>query len=164
MDIQIRGLEQVQQHLEELPTLLVARAFAKALDQAGGVMAAEVEARTPIETGELSENVIVAVEVLVEKKGGRALVGFDPHKRHAGEGASMDSVALWVEMGHREVTHKPKKQEIGHVPAKPFMRGAFETAADRTIEVFAEVLVDSLSTMWSSSEGGLIAAPTEGSE
>ena len=142
--ITITGLEQVQRRLREAPSLLVAKAMHTALDRGIGVIAAEVEALTPEDTGDLKEHVITRVEIDVQNRGGSAAVGFasTPHER---TGRASDAVALWVEMGHRMVSHDGK--EIGHVPPHPFMRTAFTVAADRAIEVFAETLIEGLSVI-----------------
>lgn len=149
MDLRITGLEQVQQALKELPAKIVVKSYAKALDRAAGVVAAELEARAEAlpESGSetrLSEHVIVKVEVDTNKKGGTAAVGFD-HSQDERTEKPMDVIAGWVEFGHRMVTHKPGKKEVGHVPAHPFVRPAYEAVQDKAVEVFGETLMDGLS-------------------
>ncbi len=143
MELRITGLEQVQRALTGSPAKVV-RAFAVALDRAAGVIAAAVEERIPEgPEGLLKQSIRVQVEVDTAKRGGIASVGFtsEPNERN---GAPQDAVALWVEVGHRMVTHKPDSKQVGNVPAHPFMRPAFDSAADRAIEVFAETLISQL--------------------
>jgi hypothetical protein len=149
VDLRITGLEQVQRALSELPTSVVVKGFAKALDKGAGVIAAEVSARaeTLDESGSqtrLFEHVTVNVEVDTAKRGGVGTVSFDKSLDER-TGIPQDLKAYLVEFGHRMVTHKPGKKEVGHVPAKPFLREAFEASADRAVEVFGETLIDSLS-------------------
>jgi hypothetical protein len=149
MDLKITGLDQVQRALKEAAPHIVARSYAIALDRAAGVIQAEVAARAEMldESGSetrLADHTRVQVEVDTAKRGGIAKVGFDS-TIDARTGIPQDMKALLVEAGHRAVTHKPGKEEVGHVPAHPFMRPAFEAAADRAIAVFGETLADTLS-------------------
>lgn len=149
MDLQITGLDQVQKALRELPAKVVVTSYAKALDRAAGVIAAEVTARAEAlpESGSdtpLSEHVITKTEVDTNQRGGAAAVGFDSSQDDR-TGIPQDLKALLVEMGHRMLTHQPGKKEVGHVAPHPFVRPAFEATADKAIEVFAETLIDGLS-------------------
>lgn len=148
MELKISGLDQVQRRLREAPNTLVAKSFAKALDRAGGVIAAEVERRTPIgPEGDLKEHVIVKVEVDTAARGGSALIGFSS-ATSGRTGKPMDLIAYWVEYGHRLVGHgkrKKDRKDLGKVPPHPFMRPAFDASADRAVEVFGDTLIDSLS-------------------
>ena len=143
MQIQIQGLEQVQKRLKEAPSLLVAKSFYKALDRAIGVLAAEVEARTPEgEEGLLKESVITDVKIDDRHRGGSAAVGFSSEQSER-TGRPQDLIAFWVEYGHELLSHSGKP--IGHVPAHPFMRPALDAVGDQVIEVFGDTLIDSLS-------------------
>lgn len=145
MDITITGLEEVQKRLQAAPRTLATKAFLKPLDRAAGVIAAEVEARTPEgETGLLKESVITKVELDSEGRGGSASVGFNSQISER-TGKPQDLIAYWVEYGH--VQKSRRKKETGHVPAHPFLRPAADTAGDRAIEVFAEALSENLSVI-----------------
>lgn len=150
MELTITGLEEVQRRLKAAPKALAAKAYLKALDRAAGVIAAEVEARTPEgETGLLKESVITSVELDSEGRGGTAAVGFNSSVSER-TGKPQDLIAFWVEYGHRQVSHGSKKSsrhEIGQVDAHPFLRPAADGAGDRAIEVFAEVLSENLSVI-----------------
>ena len=143
MEISISGLEDVQRRLRNAPKAVAAKALLKSLDRAAGVVAAEVEARTPEgETGLLKESVTTSVEIDAEGRGGRAAVTFKktPSER---TGKPQDLIALWVEYGHQQTSHSGSGTGK-HVPAHPFMRPAAEVSAPRAIEVFAETLAESL--------------------
>lgn len=146
MEIRITGLEQVQRALKELPKELVIGTFAKALDRSAGVIAAELEARatalpdTDTDTP-LSEHVITSVEVDAGGRGGVAHIGFDQTTDER-TGKPQDKKALWVEFGHEMVTHDGKN--IGHVPAHPFVRPAFDASAEKATEVFQEAMLENL--------------------
>lgn len=150
MQIRISGLEQVQRRLREAPRKLVAGAYAKAINQSIGVLAAEVEARTPEgPEGLLKESVITEGEVDEQGRGAYAVCSFSKEVSERSE-KPMDLIAYWVEYGHQQVSHDGKKTDrhvIGHVPAHPFMRPALDAAGDRAIEVFAGTLIDSLSVI-----------------
>jgi hypothetical protein len=150
VEIRIDGLEDCSRRLKNAPKNLVAKGFAKALDRAAGVIAAEVEKRTPIgpDQGELKENVIVTnAELLDNMEGGRIAVGF-PGKTSKRTGKPLSLIAQWVELGHVQKSHGRKKsggkKVIGDVPAKPFMRDAAIAAKDRAIQVFADTLAGEL--------------------
>lgn len=151
MDLRITGLEQVQRALQDSSRLIVAASFARALDRAAGVFAAEValqaaalgdsDSDTP-----LAEHVKTSVEVDTHKRGGIADVGFDQTQDER-TGIPQDLKAYLIEYGHFIVTHKPEKDVRGFVRARPFMRAAFEAAAERAIEAFADSLIDTLSSL-----------------
>lgn len=133
--ITVRGIPEVTRNLEEFPKLLVMSCFAKALSRAIAVFEAELRATCPEadyettsseEYGTLLENLMSTVEIDSGGRGGRARVGF----------GKKSMVALWLEYGHRKVTHSGK--DIGFVPANPFMRRAFAAVAERAVEVFVE--------------------------
>ena len=148
MELTITGLEEVQKRLKAAPQALAAKAFLQSLDRAAGVIAAEVEARTPEgETGLLRESVITSVELDSEGRGGSAAVRFSSEQGENGK--PQDLIAFWVEYGHVLKSHA--KKTIGQVPAHPFLRPAADAAGDRAIEVFAEVLGENLSVIEESS-------------
>ena len=146
MELRISGLAQVQERLKNAPSLLVSRAFHQALDRAAGVIAAEVEMRTPEgEEGLLKENVIVVVDVEAGAKGGSAAVGFN-HVQSERTGKPADLIAFWVEYGHRMVAHD-RKTVLGQVQPRPFMRQAAQASGDQAIEVFQDTLIERLSVI-----------------
>jgi len=138
----VRGIPQVQRNLAEFPRLLVMRCFGKALSRAAGVFEQELAARCPEakdyapsddEYGPLLENLMSVVTIDTNGQGGRAQIGF----------GKKSMVALWIEYGHRIVTHAGR--DTGKVAvANPFMRRAFAAAAERAVTVFVETVQEFL--------------------
>ena len=110
--------------------------FGKALSRAAAVFEEELAARCPEadfatsdeDYGKLLENITSEVIIDTQGRGGRAKIGF----------GRKGMVALWVEFGHRMLSHSGK--DLGEVKAHPFMRLAFESAADRAVAVFTETV------------------------
>lgn len=152
MDIKITGLDNVLKRLENTPSLLVKKVFYQALDRAAGVIAAEVELRTPEgEEGLLKENVITNVSIDTQGKGGSAAVGFSKAISER-SGKPADLIAMWVEYGHAVVPPRGSRRRghtpvRGHVPAHPFMRPAADAAAALAIEVFARQLSEQIAVI-----------------
>jgi hypothetical protein len=143
MGVEIVGLEDVLQRLDQLPGLIVAHAFAEALDRAGGVIAAEVEVRIPEgETEGLLEHIVVNVEIDPSLRGGSVAVGFS--HAQAENGRPYDAIADWVERGHIMLSHDKKPTKLEHVPRHPFMAPAFDASAQKAIEVFTQTILDYL--------------------
>jgi hypothetical protein len=132
MGITVRGIPEVQRNLAEFPKLLVMGAFNKALSRAAAVFETELRARTPEsdystsseEYGHLVDNLMDVIEIDSNGRGGRVSIGF----------GRKSMVALWVEYGHRMLSHSGKGK--GTVQAHPFMRPAFEAAAEAALEAF----------------------------
>ena len=134
MSIDVRGIPEVQRNLSAFPRLLVLQCFRKALSRAAGVFEEELRRRAPEtdystssdEYGHLVDNIMSTVTLDTQARGGGARVSF----------GDKTFVAYLVEFGHRMVTHKGK--QVGDVAPHPFIRAAFESAADRALEVFTE--------------------------
>jgi bacteriophage HK97-gp10 putative tail-component len=134
--ITVRGIPEVQQNLKGFPRLLVLNCFRQALARAASVFEEELAVRAPEteystsseDRGHLIDSIMSDITIDTQGRGGRVKVGF----------GKKDMVALWVEYGHRMLSHSGKP--IGTVPAHPFIRPAFEAAADRAIEVFTETV------------------------
>lgn len=140
MGITVRGIPEVQRNLAEFPRILVMGAFNKALSRAVAVFERELRARTPEadystsseEYGHLVDALTDVIEIDTNGRGGRASIGF----------GRKSMVALWVEFGHRMLSHSGK--DVGTVQAHPFMRPAFEAAADAALEAFTVAIQEFL--------------------
>ena len=130
----VTGLPGVLEKLRAAGPKLAAKAMRKGLRAGGKVLREAVAERTPVKTGLLRENIKLRVSVSEKKMRGRASVGF----------GKQGYIARFVELGHRQVSHKPEKKEIGHVPAHPFMRPAFDSSVKKATEVFGTVVRASL--------------------
>lgn len=138
--ITVRGIPEVQRNLADFPRLLVMGCFQKALARAAAVFEEELRSRTP-ETdystssedyGHLIDNLMDEITIDTQGRGGRARIGF----------GKKDMVALWVNYGHRMLTHKGR--QVGTVQGTHFMQAAFAAAADRAVEVFIETVQEFL--------------------
>jgi hypothetical protein len=143
--ITVTGIPEIQRNLANFPRVLVMGCFAKALSRAAGVFEEELRARCPEtdfstssdEYGHLVDNLMSTVTIDTGGQGGRASIGF----------GRKGMVALWVEYGHRQVTGGKLSRkgsgpgrETGFTPPHPFMRQAFEAAADRAVDVIIETI------------------------
>ena len=145
------GLQDVQRFLYEAPKSLVALGFARALSAAANVFADEVERNCPVkkedtggllERGVLREQIMVAVEIDSQFRGGRSSVGWGPQ--------IPKNLPLWIERGHRRVVkggfyidnrgRRRKGTHIADVKPHPFFVRSFDAKVDRAIEAFAESL------------------------
>lgn len=132
--ITISGIDEVQRLLDTAAPRIVKHAFAKALAAAAVPIVKELQIRTPVEHGDLRRAITTKIAVSGDSEGGEAIVGFgrQSHK------------ALWLEFGHRMVTHKPRKAQVGQVPARPFIRPAFDASANKSVEAFTQSMTESL--------------------
>lgn len=131
--ITVRGIPEVQRNLAAFPQLLVMQCLLKAVSRAAAVIEEELAARTPEdedarsteEYGLLIENLMSVVTVDENGQGARASIGF----------GKKGFIALFVEYGHRLVRGG---NQYGSVAPHPFMRAAFEAAAEKAVDVFIE--------------------------
>lgn len=134
LNIDISGIDEVIDSLERAPRTIVKAAFAKSLAAAAVPVVRALEPNIPTDTGDLKDHLMTDIEIAANGEGGRAQIGFGK------EGWK----ARLVETGHREVTHKPAKKEIGAVAPHPFMAPAAVIAADESTQRFTETLSESL--------------------
>jgi HK97 gp10 family phage protein len=144
--VTVTGLREVQRMLTEAPRLVVSNAYLKALGAAADVLEAALYSAAPErDEGSRDENIVHLKDAIVREiqldsrfRGGTLDVGFGK------EGFR----ALWVEYGHRMLTHDKRPTKLGMVPPHPFMRPAFEACADQCIEAFALTLERELRSMY----------------
>ncbi len=132
--VRISGFDEVNRVLAEKRKQLE-NAFVKAVEAASDVIEAEVRARTPV--GETEEGKRHLRDAIIH------VIRIDPLFRFVSGSVGFGTEgyrAVWVEYGHRMVSHKPKKTLIGQVPPHPFLRPAFEACKQRAVEAFSSVL------------------------
>ena len=138
--ITVEGLQETILMLDQAPRTVVARGYVKALSAGGNVIADEVERNTPekaedtggvLDKGELRDSLVVSVELDSQYRGGHALVGFTSSN-------NADSVALWLDFGHRMVSHSGKV--LGSVAGNGFMRRSADASTEAAIDALAKSL------------------------
>lgn len=130
---EIQGLEQLRAKLRAAGPELAARCLEKALKEGSAVIEKAIRSRTPVKEGDLVADLHTEVAIASDGLSGQAKIGF----------GKQSHVARWVEFGHREVSHgttKKERKEIGHVPAHPFMRPAFDESKAAAKETVVKVL------------------------
>jgi len=132
--ITISGIEETCAMLDKAPRNIVKAAYARALTAAAVPVVEALEARTPVEHGDLKAAVVTDVAIDAVGKGGFASIGFGKEGH----------VANFVEYGHRMVTHKPNKRTVGAVIAHPFMRPAAAASAEAAVDAFCESVRESM--------------------
>jgi HK97 gp10 family phage protein len=112
----------------------VRRGFTRALTAAAVPVFEAIDARCPVDTGEMKGQLKTVIEIDEQARGGTASLGYgtgiNGHKSN------------WVEYGHRLAGHKPKLKDMGAVQPHPFMRPAAAESAEAAIDAFAEALRD----------------------
>jgi HK97 gp10 family phage protein len=136
MEFIVEGLEECLSKLEALPERIVKNHFGKALLAAGSEIFNAVQPRVPVDTGKLADALKTTISVDAEGKGGMVEIGFT---------GAQAGIARLVEMGHREVSHRPNLKDSGKVvQPHPFLRPAAATSKDSAVQAFEESLSASL--------------------
>lgn len=117
------------------PADRVAEAIPAGLGAWGGVMEKAIASRAPDKTGALLAELATSVEVDSDRHGGTAEIGF---------GGDQAAVARFLEMGHREVGHRPLKKLEGAVAPRPFIRPAATAAEQAANDAFDEAVAGKL--------------------
>lgn len=140
----VEGLEEVNQMLTDLPRVIVARAWFRALQAGAKVMEKYLIERTPewddADRDEgiphLIDSTVIEINLDTGLRGGIASVGF----------GKVGHVAYWVEYGHELIGHKPDKKFLKVISPQPFMRQAISAAYEATIDAFQAALVQVLTS------------------
>lgn len=149
--ITITGCGDVINWMETFPKEIVLLGFFKALSAAIQVFESELRIKTPIrketlwndETfsefsniigGALRAALVHNVVLDSQYRGGYSEVGY----------GKLGYIANFVEFGHAKVIYG---KHIGHVPAHPFMRSAFDAVNQEAIDAFASVIAQTIDTM-----------------
>lgn len=131
--VEVRGLSELKAAFRKLGPEIAAGILKEAL-QAGALVLAQAITEAAAEhtrTGEMQKGITTAVVIDPSGMSGVARVGF----------GEQDYKAAWVEFGHRQVVIKDgERQQVGNVPAHPFVRPAFEMSKTAAKEAVAEVI------------------------
>jgi HK97 gp10 family phage protein len=135
LDVQITGLAEVCKQLEELPRVVVKRCYKEALDAALVPVLEALDPLIPVHTSNLRAHAMFVINIDADGRSATASIGFGDAGR----------IALWLEMGHREVGHRPDLKLLGEYAPHPFMRIAFEESNEQAIEAFTARLTELVS-------------------
>lgn len=142
-EVTVEGLAETMAYLDNLPPIIVKAAFRAALEAAVAVVINAMRPRIPRSNPSgiaaqsaseasrhprpLSEAVIQRVQV--EAEGGTGTIGF---------ASDQGNIPLWLEEGHKQVTHKPALKEVGFVDPRPFMGPAVDASWEEAVDAFTE--------------------------
>jgi HK97 gp10 family phage protein len=123
----LEGAKELRAQLKKLGNEVGGVVLADAVNGAGDLLLAETQARAPVKRGILRDNLVLrraartARSSLFRKGIARARIGYRRAAMHAGP----------VEAGHHLVRNG---RVVGHVPAHPFMRPAFDALKERLVQ------------------------------
>lgn len=134
--IEFDGIEEACYSIRDAPKAAIPPALVHCLTDGGAVVQSAIASRTPDKTGELLADLDTVVTLDEDQMGGEAETGFSE---------AQGRVARWLELGHREIGHRPLEKDEGRVAPHPFIRPAAEAAEEEAIETLMNVLMDDLS-------------------
>jgi HK97 gp10 family phage protein len=138
MDVKVYvDFKEVAEKLRQIGPKLARKSLRKGVSAVGDMWVPEMQARVPVDTGDLRDS--IAKKVSTSKKGdslsATVTVGpsYDTKNRKPGDTSQQPGVyGLFVEFGTKSS------------PAKPFMRPVFDATADKAVEILANVLKEDL--------------------
>lgn len=139
--VQIRGLEDVEAKLYDLPSKFAKLVMRRALRPAANIWKEEIAARAPEKTGFLKTQAAISIKLSAKEEAGAALVGFTKKQNPAlvGKKAHVPSAgneAFWYELG------------TSNQPARPFIRPAFESKKTQVLDVFIAKLKEAFTEIF----------------
>lgn len=150
--ITVTGLQETVEMLAKAPKTVVALGYTQALSAGGNVIADGLEVNTPVKAedtggildkGELRDSIVVAVNLDSQFRGGSVDVGFMTSN-------AADSVALWLDAGHRMVSHTGKV--LGSVAGNGFMRKTADQTLEAAVDAFAASLRETVAANFPQNE------------
>ena len=164
--VEVKGLAEIGNALQQIPARLATRVMREALHAAGEVMADAARASAPVASGELQGDIIVKVHVSGDLSNNYMVVGpgYDKAKlvvrkrgKYAGRPDTTSSpgvYGMFLELGHRgpgtHVRHaKGANIEFGSKtsPPRPWLSTAFNSSAEESFGVFAAYVRAGLETV-----------------
>lgn len=147
--VEIKGLDELQKKLEQLPAEVTRPILRTVLRDAGNEVKEAFAAAAPHDTGFLSEHFRVRVSVRKEDVQGAAFIGTQPHAdypdRDGGFRAKLNA-ATGKKTGRISVSSVAHYLEFGtkKMAANPFMSRAWETVKDAALNKIVEGIRDAL--------------------
>jgi HK97 gp10 family phage protein len=139
--VKIKGLDELEKKLYDLPSKFAKRAMRGALKPAASIWKEEIAATAPEKTGWLKSQAAVSIKLSAKEESGTALVGFTKKQNPERLGKekhtpSAANEAFWYEMG----TFRQK--------AQPFMRRAYESMKEKVLETFVAKLKEAFNEVF----------------
>ncbi len=139
VEIKVKGLKECGEKLKELGPKLGRSSLRKALNAVGDFWVPEVKSRAPNVDDALRDSIAKKVNTRARKDGnisGSVTVGpnIRAPRHDAKKSFSPGIYAMFVEFGLKTRDY----------PAHPFMRPAFDSTADKAVQVFSDTLKSEL--------------------
>jgi HK97 gp10 family phage protein len=134
--VEVKGLRELQDKLEALPTKLARRGIRQALRAGADVIRSAMVANAPKDSGFLEEHIDVKTRLKSDLLAGSAFIGpngkqvYPRNPKWPARTAAL--IAKWLEFG------------TSRMSKKPFMTQAFETRKEDALEAITEKLRDAL--------------------
>jgi len=139
--MQIQGLRELKRDLRRLGQEVGSVVIADALDEGAEIFESAIRRRAPVRRGVLRDSFVVR-----QSKRNRHSSLYRKGIYRAGVGwRKSGSHAMPVEFGHRIVRGG---KVVGHVPAHPFIRPAFDAAKSQAEHYIEEALRRGLDQRW----------------
>jgi HK97 gp10 family phage protein len=132
--VEIKGLDELEQRLYDLPTKYAKRVMQRAL-KAANLWLEEIRANARVLTGWMKDHAKLEIRLSAREESGTAMVGFTKEQnpeRHGEHVPSAANEAFWTELG------------TVHQPARPFIRPAFDAKASAVLAEFTAVAREEL--------------------
>lgn len=163
-EIQVSGLSELRFALINFSNQLQREALQQALGAGCDVIVADARARAPKLTGRLQLS-IYSIEAKRQEHSDYQVRNVTVHTGKRAAKKNLDAYyAAWVEYGHGIITTEkrsmgtPAKGWFGKtvkaVPAKPFLRPAYDTKKEAAVTAFAEYLRNMLPSLVNRARGG----------
>jgi HK97 gp10 family phage protein len=163
-EIQVQGLSELRFALINFPNLLQREALQNGLGAGCDVIVAEARQRAPKLTGRLQLS-IYSIEAKRQETSDYQVRNVTVHTGKRAAKKNQDAYyAVWVEYGHGIITTDKRSlgtpakgffgKKVKAVPAKPFLRPAYETKKEAAVSAFANYLEKMLPSLVSRARGG----------
>lgn len=142
VQVEVKGLEELEHKLYELPTKFARQAMRRAIAPAIKLWKDEIQraaGQGPYATGFLSSQVATQIKTSARDESGTGMVGFTKKQNPARTQKHVPSAAdeaRWKELG------------TSRSPARPFIRPAFEAKANAVLDTFTAQLKELLTEVF----------------
>jgi HK97 gp10 family phage protein len=163
-EIQVSGLSELRFSLINFANELQREALQQGLGAGCDVIVADARARAPVLTGRLKLS-IYSIEAKRQESSDYQVRNVTVHTGKRAAKKNQDAFyAVWVEYGHGVITTDKRSlgtpakgffgKKVKAVPAKPFLRPAYDTKKEAAVTAFAEYIRKMLPSLVSRARGG----------